>query len=176
MLRALAEDLLARAKLDLTECFIDGSFALANKEGLGAGKANRGMGTKIKVIADRDGLPIDLWTGSASPHETRFVEVTLTKRWVKELPVRLVGDKAYDSDKLDMLLDDMWGIEMIAPNRRNLKKTQYRRPLRRYKRRWKVERVFAWLFNKKRLVVRYERDWRNYLGMLHLACILLLLG
>lgn len=94
------------------------------------------------VIADCHGLPIVLWVGSASPHETRFVEATLAKRWVKALPVRLVSDKAYDSDKLDAVLDTKWGIEMIAPNRANRKKkTQDGRPPRRYKRRWKVERA-----------------------------------
>jgi transposase len=45
------------------------------------------------------------------------------------------------------------GIEMIAPHRHNRKKakTQDGRKLRRYKRRWKVERLFAWLGNFRRL-------------------------
>jgi hypothetical protein len=33
--------------------------------------------------------------------------------------VRLIGDKAYDSDKLDKTLWDRYGVEMIAPNRNN---------------------------------------------------------
>ena len=49
------------------------------------------------------------------------------------------------------------------------------RPLRRYKRRWKVERPFAWLQNSRRLVIRYEYHADNFLGMLHLGCILILL-
>ena len=38
---------------------------------------------------------------------------------------------------------------MIAPHRKNRKKgkTQDGRKLRRYKRRWKIERLFAWLQN-----------------------------
>ena len=69
------------------------------------------------------------------------------------------------------------GIEMIAPHRRNRKKpkTQDGRKLRRYKRRWKVERLCAWLGNFRRLVVRYERYALNFLGFVHLGCILLLL-
>ena len=68
------------------------------------------------------------------------------------------------------------GITMIAPHRRNRKKkTQDGRPLRRYKRRWKIERFFAWLQNFRRLVVRYERHAAHFLGFLHLACILILL-
>jgi transposase len=68
----------------------------------------------------------------------------------------LIGDKAYDSDKLDQQLKDEYGIEMIAPNRCNRGKTQDRRKLRRYKKRWKVERLFAWMHNFRRLVTRRE--------------------
>ena len=59
----------------------------------------------------------------------------------------MIGDKAYDSDKLDQQLKDEYRIEMIAPNRRNRRKTQDRRKLRRYKKRWKVECLFAWMHN-----------------------------
>jgi transposase len=46
---------------------------------------------------------------------------------------------------------------MIAPNRRRRKRTQDGRPLRRYLRRWKVERLFAWLKNFRRISSRWER-------------------
>ena len=97
-----------------------------------------------------------------------------------ELPSRLIGDRAYDSDPLDAALA-LLDIEMIAPYRRGRvrPKTQDGRPLRRFKRRfkrrWKVERRFAWLGNFRRLVVRYERHSWNYLGFVHLGCILILL-
>lgn len=66
---------------------------------------------------------------------------------------------------------------MIAPHRRNRQqaKTQDGRSLRRYRRRWKVERLFAWLGNFRRLVVRYEYHADNYRGFVHLGCILILL-
>lgn len=69
------------------------------------------------------------------------------------------------------------GVELIAPHRRNRKKpkTQDGRKLRRYKRRWKIERLFAHLGNFRRLVVRYERLADNFLGLLQLGCIKLLL-
>jgi len=71
----------------------------------------------------------------------------------------------------------MLGVEMIAPHRRGRKRpqTQDGRPLRRYRRRWKMERLFAWLGNFRRLVVRYERHALNYLGFVHLGCILIFL-
>lgn len=91
------------------------------------------------------------------------------------LPERLIGDKAYDSDELDTELAEERGIEMIAPNRSNKARTQDGRPLRRYRRRWKVERLLAWLQNFRRIATRYERYARNYLGMIHLGCILILI-
>ena len=92
------------------------------------------------------------------------------------MPQRLIGDRAYDADPLDDALAEL-GIELIAPHRRGRTKprTQDGRPLRRYRRRWKIERLFAWLGNFRRLVVRYERHALNYLGFVQLGCILILL-
>ena len=47
--------------------------------------------------------------------------------------------------------------------------------LRRYVRRWKIERLFAWLLNYRRLTTRWERHAENYLGFLYLGCICILL-
>jgi transposase len=91
------------------------------------------------------------------------------------VPRRLIGDKAYDSDRLDERLRQQHGIEMIAPNRRKRKRTQDGRPLRRYLRRWKVERLFAWLKNFRRLSSRWERHATNFLAMAQLGCMLILL-
>jgi transposase len=140
------------------------------------GKTKRGKGTKLLALADRFGLPLAMCAASAAPHEVTRVAATLDSRFLDELPQRLIGDRAYDADPLDEALAEL-GVEMIAPHRRNRKrlKTQDGRPLRRYKRRWKVERLFAWLGNFRRLVVRYERHALNYLGFVHLGCILILL-
>jgi transposase len=100
------------------------------------------------------------------------------ERFVADVPERLIGDKAYDSDRLDEQMLALGGIEMIAPhrcNRRIDRKTQDGRPLRRYLRRWKIERMFSWLYNFRRLVVRWEYHAENYLGLLHLACAVILL-
>jgi transposase len=58
------------------------------------------------------------------------------------------------------------GIEMIAPHRSNrtAPKTQDGRSLRRYKRRWKVERLNSWLLSYRRIAVRYEYKVENYIG------------
>ena len=87
----------------------------------------------------------------------------------------MIGDKAYDSDRLDERLREEQGVELIAPNRRKRRRTQDRRPLRRYLRRWKIERLFAWLKNFRRLTSRWERHAFNFLGMVQLGCVLILL-
>jgi transposase len=102
------------------------------------------------------------------------VEETLGSRFMEEKPERLIGDRAYDSDPLDEKLAEQ-GILLIAPHKRNRKKpkTQDGRALRRYRKRCKVERLFAWLQNYRRILVRYDRFLENYLAFVHLACIII---
>ena len=140
------------------------------------GKSKRGKGTKLMALADASGVPLAVRAASASPHEVTLVEEGLAASFVREQPERLIGDRAYDSDPLDAVLREK-GIEVITPHRKNRRKpkTQDGRKLRRYKRRWKIERLFAWLGNFRRLVVRYERRAENYLSFVHLGCIVILL-
>ena len=176
VLRALVKDVKERGKLDLTECFIDGSFVIAKKGAAGVGKTKRGKGTKLMAMADGAGLPIAISIGSASPHEVKLVETTLKARFTKVRPKRLIGDRAYDSDPLDERLRQQ-GIQMIAPHKVNRKKasTQDGRALRRYRRRWKIERLFAWLQNFRRIQVRHDRILENYLGFVLLGCMIIFL-
>lgn len=127
-------------------------------------------------LADRAGLPLAACAAAATPHDVTLVAATRDSRFIDDLPRRLIGDRAYDADPLDHALA-LLGVELIAPHRRGRVRpnTQDGRPLRRYRRRWKVERLFAWLGNFRRLVVRYERYALNYLGFVHLGCIRILL-
>lgn len=128
------------------------------------------------AIADAGGLPIAVVACSASPAEVKLVELTLDNLCVAEAPAKLIGDKAYESDELDAKLLAERNVELIAPHRRNrVNPTQDRRKLRRAKRRWKVERLFAWMHAFRRLVVRYEYHLGNFLAMLQLACIVILM-
>ena len=128
------------------------------------------------AITDASGLPFAAHIESASPHEVKLVNATLDTSFIGKDPEKLIGDKAYDSDKLDEDLKDNRIVDMIAPHRRNRKKpkTQDGRKLRRYTRRWKVERFFAWLQNFRRLVVRYEFHAENFLSFIQLGCAIIL--
>jgi transposase len=146
------------------------------KGGHCVGKTKRGKGTKIMAVADGNGLPLAIGIGSASPHEVKLIEAVLDDSILDELPDCVVGDKAYDSDKLDERLWKERGLRLIAPHRAGRRKrTQDGRELRRHRRRWKIERLFAWLQNFRRLTTRYERKAHNFLAFLHLGCALILL-
>lgn len=146
------------------------------KRGNFVGKTKRGKGSKIMAIADSSGIPVACCVTSATPHEVKLVERTIENRFITEKPDNLIGDKAYDSDPLDKTLAEKHDIELIAPHRSNKKEpTQDGRKLRRYKRRWKIERLFAWLYNFRRIVTRYEVRAENFLGMVKLGCIIILM-
>jgi transposase len=129
------------------------------------------------AISDGHGLPLAVYVASASPHETKLVEATLQRRFLAETPQRLIGDRAYDSDPLDAQIRERFGVQLVAPHHstRSRKATQDGRVLRRYRRRWKIERLFAWLHNFRRVVIRWEYYPENFLGMVQLACAIILL-
>ena len=129
------------------------------------------------AICDGHGLPLAIHVASASPGETTLVTATIDARFVRALPERLIGDRGYDSDPLDTQLREDYGIEMIARHRRGRVRpvTQDGRVVRRTRRRWKIERLFAWLHNSRRLVTRWDYHVENFLGFLQLACARILL-
>jgi len=156
ILRMLVKDMKERGDLDLTECFIDGTFVIAKK---GAKGWEKPSGAKVQRS----------W-------QWQTALVFLSPYPLAVLPERLIGDKAYDSDPLDAKLAEN-GVELIAPHRSNRKKarTQDGRKLRRYRRRWKIERLFAWLQIYRRILVRFDRLVENYIGFVHLGCLVILL-
>src|ERR671917_1192279 len=155
------------------------------KRGPKVGKPKRGKGTKWMVLVDGTGTPLGAYLEAASPAEVALLERMLDTVAVgrpgkpgrpRTRPERLIADRGYDSNPLRARLARR-GIEPIIPARRNHKRATHQdgRKLRRYRRRWIVERTFAWLGHFRRLVVRYERLITTYAGFFHLACALLTL-
>ncbi len=146
------------------------------KKGLAVGKTKHGKGTKIMAITDIAGFPVAAHFESASPHEVRLVEAAIDSSFTQYAPDKLIGDKVYDSDKLDQRILKKRAVELIEPHKRNRKKlyTQDGRKLRRYRCRYKVERLFVWLQNFRRLVVGYEYHVENFLALVQLGCSIIL--
>ena len=176
VLTDLANTLRDEGELDESECFIDATFASAKGGGEAIGPAKRGKGVKIMAIVDRHGLPLAVSTHAANHHEVTLVQLSFDFYMIEAKPDNLIGDRAYDSDRLDEQMKQE-GIEMIAPHRSNRKKrqTQDGRRLRRHERRRLVERFFAWIQWQRRLLVRWEYYAVNFLGFVQLAAMVILL-
>lgn len=145
------------------------------KRGSGIGKTKIGKGVKVMALSEGRGLPIAFFVEGAGPHESQGVERLIEGRFLKVPLFIILGDKAYDSDALDQRLKEK-GIRLITPHSKSRKKrTQDRRGLRRYRRRYKIERLFAWMKNFGRLRIRYETKLENFQAFVHLAAILILI-
>lgn len=91
--------------------------------------------------------------------------------------VPVLADRAYDSDPLREQLD-LAGFRLLARHRKNRTRPPANdgRRLRRLKRRWVVERSFAWLKSFRRVATRYEVKCHLYDGFVALACAFIALG
>lgn len=136
------------------------------------------------VVVDGQGIPLGSKLESASPGEVTLAEPTLEKISVprggpgrpRKRPLRVIADKGYDSDPLRWSLLQK-GIVLISPHRDGRQKPSLNdgRELRRYRKRYKVERTFAWLGNFRRLLVRYDHDIKMYEAFFHVACLIITL-
>ena len=136
------------------------------------------------VVVDGQGVPLGSQLVSASPGEVTLAESTLARISVprhgrgrpQQRPLRIITDRAYDSDPLRWRLLQR-GMLLICPHRKSRRKLSLNdgRTLRRYRKRWKIERTFAWLGNFRRLLVRYDHQIRMYRAFFHLACLLITL-
>lgn len=132
---------------------------------------------KIGMAVERHGIPVGVLTGPANVGEP-----DLGGRLLERLPpevalaegVPVVTDRGFDSDALRDELAGL-GLRLLAPHRRNRRRPSRNdgRRMRRYKRRYIVERTFGWLHSFRRLLVRHEYYSFLYDGFLHLACALL---
>jgi len=135
------------------------------------------------VVVDGSGVPLGSQLASAGPAEVTLAESTLQKISVpqprgrpRKRPLRVIADRGYDSDPLRWRLLKR-GILLIVPHRKGRTKPSLNdgRELRRYRKRWKVERTFAWLGNFRRLLVRHEHHLFVYQAFFHIACLIITL-
>lgn len=137
------------------------------------------------VLADGQGTPLGAYLDAASPAEVTLLAQTLATVKVarthragrpRTYPARLIADRGYDSNGARRFLKRR-GIHPIIPARANNQQAtdQDGRCLRRYRRRWIVERTIGWIGNFRRLTVRYDRLLETYGGFFHVACAMITL-
>jgi len=134
------------------------------------------------ALADGQGTPMAVLLESASTHEVKLIEPTVANVRVPKIGRgrpktrlwRLIYDKAADSDPLRLRMKAC-RIDLIAPHRDNRVKPplQDGRKLRRYCRRWKIERTISWIQDFRRLVVRYDHSISMFTAYTQLACLMI---
>jgi transposase len=136
---------------------------------------------KLEIVVDANGIPLGTKIAAANRAETDLLEEALDDIPVPlpdvpegSPPIPLVADRGYDCDPLrDRLLER--GIELLSPHRHNRTRPSRNdgRRMRRYARRFVVERTNSWLHNYRRLVVRHEYYSFIFHGFVRLACIMI---
>jgi len=117
------------------------------------------------ILVDASGTLLAVHIHSAGPAEVKLVQAILDASFSFDCPARLIGDKAYDSDRPDADLAEI-GVKMIVPNCKNRKqKAQDGRPLQRHKRHWKVERTITWLQSFRRVRTHDEHKTQHFLDL-----------
>ena len=128
------------------------------------------------LMIDGNGTPLSAFTLSAICAEVNAIETLVDNCVTESVPERLLYDKAADADWNREHLAGR-GIELVCPHRRGRKNViQDGRALRRYRRRYKVERTISWLFNLRRLVVRYGFHDYLFQGFVQLGCLFTILN
>lgn len=136
------------------------------------GLTRHGKGSKVQVLVDESSLPLAFQLASANPNESTITGALLEA--AAELPGLVVADKAYDYD----FLRDAFarrGSKLLVPHRSTRKQPPRDQEQigRHYRRRWVVERLFAWLAAWRRLATRWERRAEHYRQLLCLGLSLI---
>jgi transposase len=119
-----------------------------------------------------DGVPVGLLLAPANAAENQLVRRLLDAAPAAELPEHLLADKADDDDRLAAALAKL-GVVLLAPHRSNRRQPPRHdgRTGRRLRKRWVVERSFAWLHAFRRLPIRHEYYSFIDAGFAALACL-----
>src|SRR5579862_6362843 len=143
----------------------------------GPSPVDRGRrGSKHHLLVDGGGLPL-AWTLTAANRNdvTQLIELLDRVPPVRGRPGRprrrpqtLLADRGYDHDKYRRLV---WqrGVKPLIAHRQTEHGSQLGRD------RWVVERTFAWLHTRRRLLVRTDRRHEIHQAFIDLACALICL-
>jgi len=145
------------------------------------GRSRGGISTKIHILCDGQGHPLDIVVTAGQAHESTVLD-TLLEQADQDLydahggpvpwPVALAGDKGYRADWIDDFLLAL-EIRPVIPSKEN--EDRDARPvafdLERYRRRNIVERLIGWVKECRRVFSRFEKTARNFVGMIKMAFI-----
>jgi transposase len=163
-----------RGEIDSEWVFIDGTYVRAHQDASGArrgaeraiGRSRGGPTTKIHMVADAHGNPIDFEITGGEVHDVKAAPEVIHKVGRGE---NLIADKGYDSEQIRQQARDQ-GMNPVIPRKSNSKKANPEFDKFLYKMRHLVENLFARLKRYRSIATRFEKLARNFKSLVYLAC------
>ena len=175
----LIYETLARGNTNVTEGAIDTTTATSFRfrKMTGWDGKHKKIGTKISLFTDKNGLPADVAFGKGSQHDTTFVAGHIKKTAGRRKHV-LHLDKGYTGVEFRRQMR-IKGTKINMEARQG-DYTRKRGPKfsfdkEKYKTRFLVERLNAWLKNFWRIRIRQDRLPAMYKGFVYLGLIIILM-
>ena len=130
------------------------------------GRSRGGLSTKIHMLCDQEGLPLDFIISAGQESDYNFA-IPLLEKYPNS---NVIADRGYDSDKIIYHVENN-GNTSVIPSRKT-RINQRPIDLVVYKMRNKIERLFGHLKQLRRLATRFEKLVENYASIVYLACSL----
>lgn len=126
------------------------------------------------MLTEGGGVPIGLAVAGANRNDFKMAPETITSIPIErpeptpEKPQGMSMDKGYDYDEVRELLVEFGFTAHIRARGEEAKALKQEAGFKA--RRWVVERTHSWMNRFRRVLIRWDKKVRNYLGFLHLAC------
>jgi putative transposase len=142
---------------------------------VGKNPTDRGkLGTKRSVLTEGGGVPVGLAVDGANRNDFKMARATIESLPIArpeptpDKPQGMCLDKGYDDDEVRALLSEFGFTAHIRARGEEAKRLKQDAGFRA--RRWVVERTHSWMNRFRRVLIRWDKQVRNYLGFLHVAC------
>lgn len=126
------------------------------------------------MLTEGRGVPIGLAVEGANRNDFKMARATIESIPVErpeptpDTPQGMCLDKGYDYDEVRELLAEFGFTAHIRARGEEAKALKQAAGFKA--RRWVVERAHSWMNRFRRVLIRWDKNVRNYLGFLHLAC------
>jgi transposase len=131
-------------------------------------RSRSSLSTKIHMASDALGYPLGFILTGANVSDCDQAQPLL--RALLQPQAHVIMDKGYDSDAIRAYVNQLGGVAVIPPKANQVKKPACDEHL--YKKRHRIENLFAMLKKHRRIATRYEKLHTTFAAMVTLACIL----
>lgn len=149
------------------------------QESAGRNPTDRGKrGSKRSVLTDEKGLPLSIVISGANTHDVKLLAATLDgviiERPDEDSPKQnLCLDAGYVGETAKSEIENRGYIPHVRPRGEEIEEKAKKPDFKA--RRWVVEVCHSWFNRFRKLLVRYEKMDRSYLGLLMLAASVIVL-